>query len=160
MIDNVYEGLVFLLIFCFICIFLFGIGDIFYAVKLYRLGDLKRLIYGIQKIKTGTILYHLIVFYVCLLFIPSIIQRIMPAERAMIIVYFLVFGVFLYLCIMIEIAMTGAYGIAYVKLFRKTYPQEKMGRIHYLFQILPLLDVISSHILVSQYKQFFSQGEL
>lgn len=146
---------------CDIGIELFAIAGIFYAVKLYRQEDFDSLLYGIRKLKLGTVPYYIAagpagLMMITVLQIEGAGIGILPPNIATVVVYYYLFEFLWVLSVGTQLAMTGAYGISYVKLLRKQYPEYKISWLHYVLQILPVLDIISSYGLVKKHKRFFS----
>ena len=88
------------------------------------------------------ILMALLIIFLCLLLLCTIVVAIAGVVLAFVLVF----------ATCLVIAATGAYGIAFVKLYNEMYPENQISKMHYILQVLPCLDVVSSIILLRKYK--------
>ena len=143
-----------LLIVALVIIFCFAIGDIFYSVNKYKSRDMDKLLDGVIKIKLFTIPCYMINYIVCAFWCLFLLCTIVASFAGIVLAVVFTFVT----CLVI--AATGAYGIAFIKLFNEMPPENPMGKVHYVLQVLPCLDVVSTVILMRKYKKIhLSVGE-
>lgn len=140
--------LLILLIVVLVILICFAIGDIFYSVKKYKSRDIDELLDGVKKVKLFTIPCYIINYIVCAFWCLFLLGTIVAAFAGIVLAVVLTFVT----CLVI--AATGAYGIAFIKLFNEMHPENQISKVHYALQVLPCLDVVSTVMLMNKYKKY------
>ena len=139
--------LVTLLLVSLLVIVCFAVGDVIYTIIIYQKQELSMLADGIKKIKLLTIPCYIMNFIVGVFCCGMLIGTIVASFPGLVMAVVLISGT----CLVI--ALTGMYGILYVSLYNKSYPENRIGGLHYLLQLIPCLDVISSAMLLWRHRR-------
>ncbi len=116
------------------------------AMHLYKKQDLDAL----RKSMTTVKLFSIPFYFVNLIY-SAVISVVLAIALMGIGVFFAPIAI-AYFCGIVF--WSGFYGIFYIRLLRKnSIPLEKPSKIHYLLQIIPALDVISTIILIIKFRK-------
>lgn len=131
-----------------ITVIIFEVLDLIYLEKKCKERVLDELIDGLVKLRFGLIPFNLVVF-AAHIGVSCYLLWLHPIMLVFVIIIFLAY----FFIIGSSNIVISLFGINFIKLYNMRYEEEKIGKIHCVFQCLPILDILSSIILLKRYKK-------